>query len=161
MAGYKERSCIDCGETFQPYQYNQKRCRPCVIKIDPRAKFKSLEKVCPSCQKVFSPRTARQSYCSSECGEIGRVENYYLRTYGLERSEVESLLDSCGHKCQICGGEGFIMNGARHKAKLVVDHDHKTGEVRGMLCHNCNRALGLLSDSVENLRSAIDYLSKK
>lgn len=44
--------------------------------------------------------------------------------------------------------------------KLVVDHCHDTGKIRGLLCHNCNRALGLLKDSVHTLESAIDYLEK-
>lgn len=45
-----------------------------------------------------------------------------------------------------------------HKLKLVVDHCHKTGRIRGLLCHNCNRALGLLQDDVGVLRKAIGYL---
>lgn len=47
---------------------------------------------------------------------------------------------------------------AHHKMKLVVDHCHSSGVVRGLLCHNCNRALGLLKDSTRNLESAIRYL---
>lgn len=43
---------------------------------------------------------------------------------------------------------------------LVVDHDHTTGKVRGLLCHNCNRALGLLQDNKSYLQSAINYLKK-
>ncbi len=45
-----------------------------------------------------------------------------------------------------------------HEAKLMVDHDHTTGEVRGLLCHNCNRAIGLLREDPERLRRAIEYL---
>lgn len=60
--------------------------------------------------------------------------------------------------CAICGGEGFTMKEC-HSLKLVVDHCHATGKVRGLLCHNCNRALGLLKDSSESLRCAINYLS--
>lgn len=45
-----------------------------------------------------------------------------------------------------------------HKLKLVVDHCHSSGEVRGLLCHNCNRALGLFKDSRENLLNAVEYL---
>lgn len=45
-----------------------------------------------------------------------------------------------------------------HKSKLVVDHCHDTGIVRGLLCHNCNRALGLFKDKIEVLKNAIKYL---
>lgn len=49
------------------------------------------------------------------------------------------------------------MNGHVY-TKLNVDHDHKTRNVRGLLCHNCNRALGLLKDNINSLKSAISYL---
>jgi len=66
-----------------------------------------------------------------------------------------------GGLCWICEGEGFTMHkNVEGSAKLVVDHDHKTNEVRGLLCHNCNRALGLLQDDVGNLQKAIEYLTK-
>lgn len=41
---------------------------------------------------------------------------------------------------------------------LSIDHDHETGKVRGLLCNNCNRAIGLLGDSVSTLLDAVEYL---
>ena len=48
--------------------------------------------------------------------------------------------------------------GCNHTGCLVVDHDHKTGKVRGLLCHNCNRALGLLHDDQELMQKASEYV---
>lgn len=61
--------------------------------------------------------------------------------------------------CAICHGDDFAMNDC-HSGVLVVDHDHETGKVRGLVCHNCNRALGLLHDDVDNFRRAISYLER-
>lgn len=44
--------------------------------------------------------------------------------------------------------------------KLVVDHDHTTNAIRGLLCYGCNTALGLFQDNVDTLRRAISYLAK-
>lgn len=52
-------------------------------------------------------------------------------------------------KCMICGA----------KEKLVVDHDHSTNKVRGLLCNHCNRGLGHFRDNQETLLKAIDYLN--
>jgi len=59
--------------------------------------------------------------------------------------------------CRICGSEGFVIS-RNGKAKLAVDHNHLTGEVRGLLCHNCNRALGLFGDNPDIIRKAVEYL---
>jgi hypothetical protein len=58
-----------------------------------------------------------------------------------------------GGKCAICGNG----NGA---SQLALDHDHKTGKARQLLCHRCNTALGLMQDDPKRLRAAADYLDK-
>ena len=80
-----------------------------------------------------------------------------MRNYNISYSTYLDMLQDQEHKCKICGGEGFVM-AKHHKLKLVVDHCHTTGKVRGLLCHNCNRALGLLKDSRLALENALEYL---
>ncbi|MBE3042995.1 endonuclease VII domain-containing protein [Candidatus Bathyarchaeota archaeon] len=63
------------------------------------------------------------------------------------------MSDAQNHVCVICGG----TNG---KKRLAVDHDHRTGVIRGLLCNRCNQALGLMRDSYELLTNAIKYLQK-
>ena len=122
----------------------------------PQGKFKS--KQCRECGSLFAPQAPSQFYCCKWCSDRGLTSAYLKRNYGITLQDYELMLEDQDCLCAICGGEGFIMDTTRHKIKLVVDHDHKTGMVRGLLCHNCNRALGLLKDSSEILQTAIDYL---
>lgn len=82
-----------------------------------------------------------------------------LTKYGLTPERYEEMLKSCCGKCMLCG-----VKPKTHKGKsesLFVDHDHKTGAVRGLLCGNCNSMLGYAVDSIEVLERAIEYLRKK
>lgn len=76
------------------------------------------------------------------------------RTYGITLAERDAMLQEQGLKCAICSTD---EPRGRHK-EWHVDHCHKTGEVRGLLCNNCNIGLGLFSDNPSILRSAITYL---
>lgn len=123
----------------------------------PQGFFK--EKPCRLCSISFKPMAPSHMYCSQECADTALIEKYLQREYKISYPEYRDMLKSQEDKCAICGGEGFKMQ-AHHKIKLVVDHCHKTGKVRGMLCHNCNRGLGLFQDSVDFLQHASDYLQK-
>jgi len=114
-------------------------------------------KPCRNCSAVFRPASPSQLYCSDSCAADGKTSAYLLRSYGITYGQYKDMLDSQDHKCKLCSGEGFVMKDC-HAIKLVVDHCHKDGHVRGLLCHNCNRALGLMQDSVESLERAINYL---
>lgn len=74
--------------------------------------------------------------------------------YGLTLSQCEALLKGQSGKCAICrrGLERFASAGAH------VDHCHRTGKVRGVLCHTCNKALGYFKDDPALLGRAIRYL---
>jgi hypothetical protein len=73
-----------------------------------------------------------------------------LATYGLTVEEWQALHDAQGGACAIC---------QRTEAKLVVDHDHRTGVVRGLLCNRCNGVLGFIEDEVL-MAAATDYLAQ-
>lgn len=80
-------------------------------------------------------------------------------TYGITPEQYQAILISQGGGCAICGTPENKGNKRRHKA-LAVDHDHNTGAVRGILCHACNLAVGILGDNVELLKKATDYLQQ-
>ena len=68
--------------------------------------------------------------------------------YGLTLEEYQDLLKSQENKCAICKREKL----------LCVDHNHETGNVRGLLCHLCNRAIGMLMENINILENAIKYI---
>lgn len=74
--------------------------------------------------------------------------------YGITPEYYADLLDIQAGGCAICGA----LEEDQRDGVLGVDHCHETGAVRGLLCENCNRAIGLLQDDPELLRMAIRYL---
>jgi Recombination endonuclease VII len=80
--------------------------------------------------------------------------------FGLTMEDVERMFQEQDGKCAICFREIILRNKNKFNS-AAVDHDHTTGEVRGLLCGHCNKALGLVGDSVDVLRRAIWYLSRK
>lgn len=71
--------------------------------------------------------------------------------YGLSRDDYATVLAAQDGACAICRG--------KRPYRLCVDHDHATGEVRGLLCRRCNKALRDVRDSVFILNSAVLYLT--
>ena len=79
-----------------------------------------------------------------------RGREYRMRRYGLTQQEFLELVDAQGGLCRLCD---------RHcGAELIVDHDHETEDVRGLLCMQCNTGLGLLGDTPERLHKAWQYV---
>lgn len=77
------------------------------------------------------------------------------RYYGITLEEYDLLLEKQGYKCAICG-----IDKAENVKSFAVDHCHKTGKVRGLLCHKCNIGLGHFDDSSNLLIKAVSYLTK-
>ena len=88
-----------------------------------------------------------------------RFKGYEVKSrFGITLAEYDALLEKHGGRCAICGNEERVarINGA--KFGLAVDHCHKSGKIRGLLCMNCNRGLGHFGDCIERLEKAIAYL---
>lgn len=74
------------------------------------------------------------------------------KTYSITKEFYEELLSKQGGRCAIC---------KKHPTKyrrMAVDHDHITKKVRGLLCHTCNKGLGMFLDDIGRLQAAIRYL---
>ena len=84
-----------------------------------------------------------------------RQRDRTLKQYGITQQDYDTMLESQNFGCAICGTK---KNG--RKKNFVVDHDHKTGVVRGLLCTQCNAGLGNYKDNPESIRRAIEYLNK-
>jgi hypothetical protein len=134
-------------------------------------------KVCAHCKAVkalfdFSPAPSRRdgyyAYCKVCAREKQRnryknntnghrdkdnhhsTKNHYRKKYGLADDVIKEIMLSREGVCAICNT----------KTKLVVDHCHTTGKIRGRICGLCNTMIGHARDSVENLQSAIKYLQE-
>lgn len=123
----------------------------------PQGYFK--EKCCRHCGRLFIPKAPSELYCSDFCKDYERIEAYYIKNYNITIKEYLDLAERQHYVCAICGMENFPMKKG-HSGCLVVDHDHTTNKIRGLLCHNCNRALGLLQDNTSFLLQALHYLRK-
>ncbi|MFI8815739.1 MULTISPECIES: endonuclease VII domain-containing protein [unclassified Streptomyces] len=118
----------------------------------PRAGYRK----CTKCEinravRFFAPRGRVCSTCRQKARKASSHEARVASTYGLGPGEFQALMDHQGGVCAICRQP--------RRYRLDVDHDHKTGLVRGLTCRLCNRRLLVgAKDSPETLRSAADYL---
>lgn len=76
--------------------------------------------------------------------------NNLLYRYGITDDEYDAMVEVQQGRCAVCRQEP--------DGRLFVDHDHRTGQNRGLLCHNCNLGLGHFKDDPDVLRAALDYL---
>lgn len=149
--------CLDCNREKAREWYRtqvEKTGRTLRERDDSPPGFKR----CSACRRVLpesdfhsaagQPR-GRATYCKGCRSELQKVA-HLRQKYGLSPEELSALLLAQGDVCAICR-----VRPAEH-----VDHDHATGQVRGVLCFPCNVALGHLRDDVSLFKNAIDYLER-
>lgn len=88
-------------------------------------------------------------------------ERSLKRRWGMTRAELKEMSAKQNDVCAICKKPETAVQASTQQVKhMAIDHCHKTGKIRELLCWNCNSCLGKVSDSVEVLQSMIDYLKK-
>lgn len=98
--------------------------------------------------------------------ELDRRRHYkYKKKYGITLEQYEELFVKQGGVCAICGQPEIKRQARKKNGKVIddslcVDHDHKTGIIRGLLCYRCNTGIGKLHDDPALLRRAADYLER-
>lgn len=118
-----------------------------------QTKYGVVPKVFVDCLHCNLPIEA-ESYSTKlhpECVKPRLDDQRYRKQFGIGLAEYNQLMTAQNGVCAICHQKG--------KQKLAIDHDHETGKVRGLLCGPCNRGIGLLRDSADLLREAVEYLS--
>lgn len=104
----------------------------------------------PEC-KECTAANRKKRYCANK-----NRKNNMEKNFGKGVLDVyQKLFDEQKGVCDICKSP---ENG-RYK-HLSVDHCHDTGKIRGLLCNNCNRGIGLLKDNSELLKNALEYIEK-
>lgn len=113
----------------------------------PIGRFRRGDTVCRDCRAAIE-RRRRNTPAARRAARDAR----YRRRYGITLADYERMARAQRWRCAICGQ--LPARGSR----LVPDHDHDTGQVRGLLCSQCNSGIGLLGDSPARLRAAAEYL---
>lgn len=121
---------------------------------------KEKTKVCAKCKEelpLSSFAKANGNYPRSECRECGKKQSKVR-----EKLKKQHIKPDTDYNCPVCHRtyDEIKFLGNRHGG-WCLDHDHKTGEFRGWLCHDCNKALGFFKDDTKLLKSAIKYIEKE
>jgi len=165
----KSKTCRTC-KTFLPIEYFHKnkrkcyedgrntQCKHCCRKREKKhvGKFNPLkEKKCNQCgvvkkAKYFHRNGGKRTGLCEDC-KVCRNKKIVEKRYNLEEGQLEQMKKDVDYKCELCNNE----------TSLAVDHCHKSGKVRGMLCAKCNTGIGQLNDDIELMKRAIKYIKDR
>ena len=139
---------------------------------------KKSEKHCWACDTTkpveqFARNKSKNDGLATECKQcVSRIskdrykdnptkkKNERLRrAFDITYDEYKVMLDEQGGVCAICKQPEMSMSYGKVKY-LAIDHDHTTGEIRGLLCNNCNRCLGLLKDNIDTMYAMVEYIKQ-
>jgi hypothetical protein len=163
------KKCIRCGELKPLSEYtihNRKTghhrnfCHDCEKKWiskyhkSPHGKETRKDWVDSNKEKIEEyKRFYKQDSVRQELSRVYHRARLLKEQFGMTVDDYMAMYEKQGGKCAICGMD---KNGTRKN--FCVDHNHETGKIRGLLCHNCNVSVGLMKDDPLLLRAAATYL---
>lgn len=122
----------------------------------PKAEWPEGRRWCSGCQEFVPEFYCRGSRCRAHASQAAHA-SHVERTYEIDRKTYQALLEWQGGCCYICGQRPVSR-------RLAVDHDHRTGEVRGLLCagddYGCNHTLARPLNDIEVARALLRYVEK-
>lgn len=137
------KTCKTCGEAKDTEQFYAHKNTSDGLRTD-----------CKACHSIKCRKWSEQN---PERDQYNRRSAALKRKYGIDLEEYTAILIKQDYCCGICG---LKDSGTIQHDTLALDHCHETGKVRGILCDKCNRGIGLLQDSPELLKKAIEWLKK-
>jgi len=102
-------------------------------------------------KSAFGGYKARCKECVAEDAYANR-----MKKYGISPKDYDKFFKEQNGRCAICN-----VHQSEVTRRFDIDHNHDTGKVRGLLCYNCNRALGLFKDSTKIVSKAFEYLANR
>jgi hypothetical protein len=137
----KTDTCTKCGETKTLEEFT--RCK----------KSKTgYRKTCKDCRRVQQRKWMDEN--SDHFKSLCRKQHLKVR-YGITPEDYDVMLQKQKGKCAICDRHGQSPG---NKRLLDVDHCHKTGKIRGLLCNRCNQSMGKVKDDIDLLKKFLAYL---
>lgn len=155
-------------KNIQDFEKNKRRCKKCRnlqanrwykennerMKEQARERYKKDPKKYLERNKKSLNKEKKSEYMKEwhKANKDKVKDYYYKKLYGISISDFDSIYEKQNGGCAICREK-------KNKKDLCVDHNHESGEVRGLLCGKCNFGLGQFQDNISILKKAILYLT--
>lgn len=162
MPSIKDKQCTLCKVVLPLDAFGKRRdrpdgltvrCRICKNKTSKASRQRTLKN---DPQKRERDREACRKHYNTIRGREGARRRYLKRMHGITLKDYNTLFSNQNGCCAICGLHQCELN-----LPICIDHCHETGQIRGLLCDNCNKGIGFLQDNREFLHKAITYLEEQ
>lgn len=144
--------CCHCKRELPESEFHQDKLRHDGLHPDCKGCRRTADQGRYGCHKVSINEKNRKRWRDRNYSDKYGYD-YWKRIkqqYGLSKEDWFVMYNATNGKCPIC----------QREVKLVLDHNHETNQIRGLLCRNCNGILGMMNDDVGSFERAAEYLKK-